>query len=651
MEYKKYKRMKRFLVITLLVLIFISCKKEEIIVKNIKYDIDSIIYLNYTNAFINGFRVPAEADKFINISFDVENKENTKLFYKIYYQNESYKFDEQKNTINLVAENFYGSFPDVNTTFLPVNSNKINAKIAIDGNPRNEKRYMGDSPIIVLDTLKELNKFIANIKRDKKWLESVKKKADKNKVPLDKQIYDDAMWLVKNSKTKTNNRWQRNPRVGKYSLLLVLTTKSDLEQIPDYIQNIGKTNNGIFISPYYYFLYGDGKKLKHTKIIKIDNFTRLVAKPPLSNGIYIKKKNGNDTTYFDKTKNNSINLFKNAAFEYYRNDRVSNKTVHNIPVIADFFGKGYTIEDYYNNIKKYDNKRVDIKFTNSNKPGETFGLDSLNRIYFFNPPSTTENYKKENVGIITRHGFTYGKYTVKVKMSRLLDDDYVWTGLTNAIWLISQETSKPWNYRRECWAKNRGYKSHYGATKEEKTVKQTSYSEIDFEIVKAAQYWPKTSYKDKKERPEPKSNKDKVMVSCTNWDMSCWQPENYNVGANKIVYKTDTFEIHRWDHWYSALTSKVPEKDIDLFGHDYYYFQLEWTPKEIIWRIGPEKNKLHVVGYMNDKVTSIPNNQMLVVLTQEYHHSEWWPNAPFKQENIPFPAKKLEGLLYSIEIE
>ncbi len=54
---------------------------------------------------------------------------------------------------------------------------------------------------------------------------------------------------------------------------------------------------------------------------------------------------------------------------------------------------------------------------------------------------------------------------------------------------------------------------------------------------------------------------------------------------------------------------------------------------------------------MNDEVTSIPNNQMITVFTQEYHYSHWWPNAPFLQEDVPFPLNDLNGKLYSIEIE
>ena len=641
-------------------ILLLSCtKNNKPEISDLQINIDSIVNLDYNNAFFDGFRVPSDKEKEIEFQFRIPEKR--KLFYKIYYQNESYKFPEQSSKLgvngynNLASENFYGTFSNPYIEFLPVTDSIVKGSFAIQGNPRDEQKYYGNPRVLYVDFDKEVSKYIEKIKSSKDWYESVKQKAVKNNISLEKQLKKDAEWVVNDEikKKKINNRWQRNPRVGKYSFLLVVTTESDLKKIPDYIKNITKTKDGIFINPYYYFLYGDGKNLTETNIVKIDNFTKLRASVP-KNGIYVdyNSKRHTDTSHFGRYVGNSDYLYANAGFAYYENERLYNQVVHNIPVIAEYFGtNAYTEEDYKKNIEKYDDKRVDIYFQNSSAPGATFGVDTTNNtLYFFNPPSTPDNMRKENVGLKTRNGFTYGKYTVKIKMAELLNKHNVWTGVTNAIWMLS-ESLEPWNNRRKCWVKNRGYKPYYGASKEEKTVEQMAYSEIDFEIVKAAQYWPKTSYHDKKERPEPESNKDKVMVACTNWDLSCWAPEDYGVGVNKISYNDKTFDIHRWDHWYSALTSKVPKKDDELFAGDYYYFQLEWKPNEIIWRVGPEKDKLEVVGYMNDKVTSIPNNQMIMIITQEYHQSSWWPNAPFVQENLPFTAKPLNGVLYDIEIE
>ncbi len=659
--------MKKLPIIIIVFLIVLTSCNKKISVIAPKIDIDTVINIDYTNSYFQGFRIPNDTNKEISYTFSIDNKTGEKLFYKIYFQNESYKFNEivnsrkrKRNSVKLynklAAENFYGSFKNPHIGFLSVENPIVKGSFVIEGNPRDEERYYGNQHTNYCGFNEKLvEKYIAIIKSDKKWYKDVKKKAKSNNIKVEAQIEKDAKWIIENEiqKNHINNKWKRNLRLGNYSFLLVVTTKSDLEKIPEYIKDITIKGKKYFVNPYYYFLYGKGSKLKNTSITKIDKITRLKALPPIKNGIYVKydKYAHPDTNNFNRLVGNRASLYREASFAYYENERVNNKIVHNIPVIADYFGEGYTKKQYKTNVEKYKDNKVDIYFTNSSAPGSTFGIDTTNgSLYFFNPPSTENNYRKENVGIKTRNGFTYGKYTLKIKMAELLNDDNVWTGLTNAIWLLS-ESLEPWNNRRKCWRKGRGYKPYYGAKKEELTVKQMPYTEIDFEIIKAAQFWPKTSYSDKKERLEPKSNDDKVMVACTNWDLSCWQPKNYGVGVNEIKYKSETFYNHRWDHWYSALTSKVPEKDDELFGRDYYYFQIEWKPDEIIWRIGPEKDQLRVVGYMNDKVTSIPNNQMTIIITQEYHQASWWPNAPFKQDNLPFNAKKLEGVLYELEIE
>ena len=86
-------------------------------------------------------------------------------------------------------------------------------------------------------------------------------------------------------------------------------------------------------------------------------------------------------------------------------------------------------------------------------------------------------------------------------------------------------------------------------------------------------------------------------------------------------------------------------------GSEYYYFQIEWKPTEIVWRIGPEKDRLRVVGYMNDEITSIPNNQMLLIISQEFHNTGWWLGSPYEQQFIPFPKNDLIGRIMEITVE
>ena len=42
---------------------------------------------------------------------------------------------------------------------------------------------------------------------------------------------------------------------------------------------------------------------------------------------------------------------------------------------------------------------------------------------------------------------------------------------------------------------------------------------------------------------------------------------------------------------------------------------------------------------------------MLLIVTQEYHNTKWWPGTPYAQENIPFPANDIPGEIYDLTIE
>ncbi|MGE5424991.1 MAG: hypothetical protein ACM3N9_06485, partial [Syntrophothermus sp.] len=273
-------------------------------------------------------------------------------------------------------------------------------------------------------------------------------------------------------------------------------------------------------------------------------------------------------------------------------------------------------------------------------------------------------WEKQNVGVITRHGFTYGKWTVKAKLTELLNKNGLWNGLTNAIWLITQ-SQEPWNFRRPCTKE--GYMATYWGGMQDKRVPEVGYSEIDFEILKTVPYCPSYilppaysyGFPDQFNMnnwnvPLPEeiaSNPGEIQVSCTNWDMACWEPADFAEGCRMIKYQNQTFWSHRWDKTYRALTQKTPEQDDELFGSEYYYFQIDWQPTCIIWRIGPSKDKMRVVGYEDMTVTSIPNNQMLLIITQEYHNTRWWVGSPLQQDNVPFPKNDITGEIYEITIE
>jgi hypothetical protein len=596
-----------------------------------RQDIQKSIFLDYSDAYRKGFMIPTdnqvEGGEFV-FSFTLKNTgpRPQKFDYKIFYQNESYKFPERDGTDNtkqnLYAwENFYGSWEDVKNTFaetqeIPADNefHKVTGKFRIVGNPRDEKRYYSGN---------------------------------------------------------TNDRWKRNPRVGKYSFMIVVTSPENIQKnlIPEYIRDISAVSENGFINPYFYFCYGPGKKLPNTVSVVSPSLLKVIAKPDPGAGIYINPKffsAEKDNKYFCKTCGMDSGLYRSSPFEQFIHYIDASTKMNNIPVIADVIGEGYSLMDYNWN-KQFYRKEECIAITASTTkfPCQTVASDpEKHSIRIKNPGTAYGNWEKQNVGIITRHGFTYGKWTVKAKLSEIVNKDNLWNGLTNAIWLITQEQSE-WNYRRDCTKE--GYMANYYGGQQDKRVKSVGYSEIDFEILKTVPYCPTYVLPPAYNNgiPDPAStnnwnvpfpeeitnNPGEIQVACTNWDMACWEPRDFSDGCRTITHDGKTFWVHRWDKNYRALTEKTPEMDDELFGSEYYYFQIEWQPTQITWRIGPSKDKLRVVGYEDYTITSVPNNQMVLIVTQEFHNTKWWIGSPYSQDNIPFPKHDLPGEIFEVTIE
>jgi hypothetical protein len=590
-----------------------------------------IIYLDYTDAINEGFVLPSKSQTnngYFNFTFTIKALEKNKLYYKIYYQNESYKFPEQdpngSQTIHPLAhENFYGSWEDTKIGFKPIKSVSAGESVMIEdsfkivGNPRNEQKYYFEGH---------------------------------------------------------NDRWKRNPRVGKYSAILVIVSEKSINEIPEYITYIDKENNKQFINPYYYFLYGDGSKNANISVFQTNNLITVKASPDLGKGIYVNewefKDSKNIESFYDCGCSSNDSMYNEAPVEQFIHYVDKSAKLYNIPIIRDVINEGYTKEEYnWNRTFTAKEELIGVLPQTAKNPCTSVISDATNHcIHIANPHSEYGKWKKENVGIITRHGFVYGKFTVKANLTELLNSDNVWNGITNAIWMIyqggrGQETG--WNLRRPCTKE--GYMETYWGGRYDNRVEQVSYSEIDFEILKTVHYCPEDVYPplydnyeadqndptawNTRQPEEIKKYDSDIAVCCTNWDMACWQPENFGTGCQEVSHNGNTYLAHRWEDVYRAITEKHMANDDELFGNDYYYFQIDWQPDKIIWRIGPEKDQLIEVGYMDETMTSIPNNQMLMIITQEFHNTHWWPGSPYEQNNIPFPKNDITGTIYEITIE
>ena len=643
---------KKLLLIFAVLTLLCSCKKENVIIQfdpMSNFPQTDVVEMDFdmTNGVSQGLELPAE-DSVFEFTFTINNKDAKKYYYKIFYQNVSYAFDDNHP---LSFENFYGSWQDTDIKFKPVKTQTVKDSFKIVGNPRNEKKYFGwEFPYQYNEA--DISEGFAKIKEDKQWYNSIVQKAKDNGVSVTEQMYKDLMYQMeanRNSQGDFNRRERRNPRTGNYEFMLVIAEEKALKQIPEYIQNIALTADSVFVNPFDWFLNKKGKNIKGVYTFVSSKQLKVRARYDTGKGVYI---NRAAYPYYDfrvypdnPSVGNDDTLYKYAQFEEYYHNINTERNIKQIKKIADISGGDYTLEDY---LKTLNNKNIiteNIHPVITSLPGKNIRVTD-NAIVLINPGNKSyANAVKENTGIKARIGFTYGKYIYKIKFPALLNKSGLWTGLTNAAWLIYQNPSS-WNNRR---TSAKGYvKENYNENETER-IHDTHYSEIDIEMIKTSPFWP--SQKSKQPAADAVRKNGKFVFAATNWDLADGDI-NYLKGHmlfNK-TYNGKQFTYNRWNEHSRNLTSRT-EISNDIFDLPYYYYVIEWKPREIIWYIGEDLDHLQVVGYMSDAFTSVPNNQMVPVITQEYHYSEYWPPVIFEQGLLPYPLNDIKGILYELTVE
>lgn len=670
---------KHFFSILLIVSFLSSCsssKKHEVIAfnpfDNYQVDNDTLaLSMDLTKAIMDGITIPSDSasEPYFKIKFKVKNTDKIakKFFYKVYYQNESYKFREYIKDGRQIfynpraTENFYGSWNEGNVGFhetkeIPADEqfHEIIDSIRIMGNPRNEAMYFGGFNTKNKISDREMYLMIESIKNNDDWYSKLKIKAKKANISEDEQLYIDAKWSINydRSKGEENLRWQRNPRAGNYNFMLVVADEEERNTIPEHIKNIEiKDSTENYKNPFYYFVHEPFNKHRGTSIIASSKILKTKVTFQPQKGIYVdpfKQDKEVDDKYFNKKCGMNDDYFSYAQFEQFMHHIDYNYKLKNIPKVYNVVDDNYTQEQYEEDSLYYsDGKLLDDHTKVTEFPGSTIGYDKNNDALFIKNPGQKNNtaLRKENVGVNTRIGFTYGKFRAKIKFPKMISEDYVWNGLTCAFWLINMGDGD-WNARANC---NNGFIQKENNDSKDK-IERTAYSEIDIEIVKTSKHWPKTSYGGDSIVPVDNGLNNNVTITATNWDLACTEPSNYNAGIQSVIFDNQEFFTHRWDHWYKALTIKYENPHEETLGEEFYY-EIDWRPDRITWRIGKDKDNMKVFGYMDSTITSIPNNQMLAVVTQEFHYTDWWPMSPFKQDFIPFPKDDMVGYIYEIEIE
>lgn len=608
---------------------------------------DSVVRMDFdmSRAVFEGLTLPADGKKF-RFRATLDNTEGKTYYYKIFYQNSSYAFADGDSHDE---ENFYGSWQDCTIGFKAASGNVIEDTFRIVGNPRNEMLYYG-RPFPAHANEDEVDNMIARIESDTAWLGHLKRKSEQEYVELEDLKYRDAIWVLSHDDGSegemVNRRERRNPRVGSYEFMLVVADSAALSQIPDYIRNISLQRDSHYVNPLAYFRNGEGSKLRGVHVRMGAKTLKATAHYDLDRGVFV------DMLHYpfrrelyrgNKNVGDGDSLYRYAQFEQYFHFIAQDRYVPQIRKSANVHGSEYTLQDYVSHSTIAAWQRDSIHPVITSQPGRTVACRN-HSIVIVNPGNKDGHPRKESVGVRSRVGFTYGRFIFKIKFAPLLNKNGAYNGLTNAAWLI-YESDLPWNSRRRSGTGYVVSERDNGKVADRKGT--TSYSEIDIEMVKTSKYWPG-------EEP-PKNYKplgsNNIVLAATNWDLAC--NDNGYVTKKHLRFQRkhgrQRFTYNRWYTNYRALTSKV-EVSNDIFLQPYYYV-IEWTPKSIAWYVGRDMEHLRMVSYMDDSFTAIPNNQMLPIVTQEYHYSEFWPPQVFEQGSIPYPTEDAAGTIYEITVE
>jgi hypothetical protein len=638
---------------------------------NWKSTSDSFL-VDLTNAVQRGIEIPTvrqlPGGKF-TFSFKVKHQRilGGKLYYKIYYQNETYKHKEFDVANGFNYENpdswlnFYGSWEETGQGFHATPELSWNEEVVIKdsfsiiGNPRNEEKYFGSAEALGVSE-SDIQGQMAKMRRDSAWVNSLREKAKSSNISLEEQLYRDAVWqLHKDLQQATENqRWRRNPRMGKYKFFIVVGTESSIKDLPVSVQNVARPElDGRYMNPFFYFLFGPGSKNKNITVLTTERTLRAEMRITPQAGVYVNPfnflDNPPDRSAWCSTCGVSDQLFQSAGLAQYVHYNDLNQKANFVPTAADVAGTLYSREDYEKNKTTFKPEQlIRDRFYTTTRPCATAYFDSTSQAVVLSNPGNADNaFHREQVGVRTRVGTTYGKFRVLVDFPELLSEDHVWNGLTNVVRLLYQDDD-PWNVRGGCVG---GYVPKGASGPYAGRVLLQNHSEIGMEMSKASIHWPATSYaKDAIPADDRNALNNQILIGCTNWDLACAAPKNYVTGIKTIAFDKYKFQLHRWDSWHPAISIRNQESDEKLFDQP-CWFEIEWTPQHIIWKIGRNKNNMRVVGYMNSDVTTIPDNQMILIIAQEFQMPGAWQPAPFDIRYLPYPKSPLTGKILALEVE
>jgi hypothetical protein len=443
--------------------------------------------------------------------------------------------------------------------------------------------------------------------------------------------------------------------------MLVVLSRSDLKKLPSHqIMLSNRDDFGSYVNPFAYFEIEHGTCSPTIQRIISGRRLKVFANYQPGNGIYIPEPNDSlpNRNFYSQNCGDSEYLYRNAPFQQFFSDVDKENSLRNTPVIMDVLSPSFTF-DYYNKLKRQysdspnaklgpiKNSDCACKNVRSKLKGNNIELVNVGNEGSSSP-------RKENIGVQGRIGMTYGKWVAKVKFPNVANTNQVWTGITNVFRLISQSPNSGWNQRRLC-DHPLAYIPYNANEVEGSSLFRNGtigYSRIDLEIVCASKRWPvETSSVSNTNENQDKNGDVGIMAVCSNWDLACHEPSDFFTGIKTSLIDGLAFEHFRANDWQKQLVSKVPVEFSEFSSYDFYYFEIEWLPSKIIWRIGRKRDHMKVICIMDDSMTSIPNNQMVPVIAQEWQRTAAWNLSLFPQEFIPFPKEDFTGEVMELWVE
>ncbi len=672
-------------------------------------------------------------------SFTVQNNSPSDqiFYYKIYYQNESYKWPDS-DARNY--KNFYGSFGfDENRFQSLVGSGPLagtlitkgvgqghwgvvqelvpaNGKITvidyfrIRGNPRNElmcytgPRLEAGLNAEFMDDFQNLeyiesNGSVVYDNTNDTWpnsAETLVQMLVDDGLDLDFRIYKNATTNEFRECGDFNlGRENRNPQVGDYSFMLMAT--SDINEVPGHIVDISKkellsSGKKVFVNPFAYFHSGAGTGLSSTAIIDASNTLKMYIEPLLSS----KQKYDNNLLVNDVATNRGQVLYSDGpsqtsnispcsefmAYPYADHFEgwpdYDEKVKRFVPFLADIIGDNWTQMDYtwhrnfvQRSIIRGANELIpaidDYRHVDGATPvpgpgngelhltipGHTWDDITEDQLvtYTYSNGDVEDLAVRESPTVELRYPLTYGKYRAQIEFPEILSQDSVFNGITCAFWFFGGGGRRCDNdvteFDIELYPAHPNSWFRYGP---ERVANADQHDHTDWS-------------------PNALYSKQDIRVDISMFDYrkrasncDCTFPVPNPIDLYSVVIEPDTPNIYTltsggqnfetWRNPAQDTTGRIAIKQAsrikhdELFGKDFWY-EIEWTPTAVYYRIGPTENNLQLVGYMPADRVKLPEAAETLIINIEF-----LPNADtYATDDIPFNSAPITAKIKQVIIE